>query len=100
MSELTKEDFEQALKGLATKDDLLKAVAPLATKKDLEEQTEALARIVADTVANPFTKRFDDLEEKLDYSERIRMIENRLAKLEDEKSGGKFHLRGLGRSKA
>jgi hypothetical protein len=34
--------------------------------------------------------RFDEIESRLDYSERIRMIERRLAKLEDHHTGGKF----------
>ena len=34
--------------------------------------------------------RFDEIESRLDFSDRIRLIEQRLAKLEDERTGGKF----------
>ena len=60
--------------------------------KRIDEAQEELARIIAETVAVPFTRSFDELENRLDYSERIRMIENRLARLEDNKPSGKFRL--------
>jgi hypothetical protein len=109
--ELTKEYFDQVVGTLATKE----AINGLVTKEDLTatkqglrgeikaseqrvikrigEAQEELARIVAETIAIPFTQRFDELEAKLDYSERIRLIEQRLAKLEDERTGSKFSLR-------
>ena len=45
--ELTKEHFDQAIKGLATRDELHTAVAPLATKHDVREGVEELARMVS-----------------------------------------------------
>lgn len=71
--ELTQEHFDKALKA---------AVAPLATKKDLEEQTEALARMVADTIATPFTQRFDRLEELLNIRDRVERHELVIKNLE------------------
>lgn len=70
--ELTKEHFDQALKA---------AVAPLATKKDLEEQTEALARMVADTIATPFTQRFDRLEELLEVEDDVQVLKHQMAEI-------------------
>jgi len=70
--ELTKEYFDQALKA---------AVAPLATKKDLEEQTEALARMVADTIATPFTKRFDRMEDLLEVKDEVQDLKRQMEEL-------------------
>jgi hypothetical protein len=75
--ELTKEHFDQIVKGLATKEDL----KPLATKKDLEEQTEALARMVADNIATPFTKRFDRLEELLEVKDDVQVLKHQMAEI-------------------
>ena len=72
MSELTREYLDQALKAV---------VAPLATKKDLEEQTEALARMVADAIATPFTKRFDRLEELLEVKDDVQVLKRQMAEL-------------------
>jgi hypothetical protein len=60
--ELTKEYFDQTIKGLATKDDL----KPLATKQDVREGVEELARIIANTVANPMEERFAKPESQMD----------------------------------
>jgi len=37
--------------------------------------------------------RFDEIESRLDFRERIGKIEQRLAKLEDQRTGGKFEAR-------
>jgi hypothetical protein len=40
--------------------------------------------------------RFDEIESRLDFRERIGKIEQRLAKLEDEHTGGKFEAQHAG----
>ena len=76
MSELTKEYFEQhlsdQLKGLATKEDL----KPLATKANVHEGVEELARIIAETVANPMEARFNELEKLLEVRLRVDNLES------------------------
>jgi tetrahydromethanopterin S-methyltransferase subunit G len=37
--------------------------------------------------------RFDEIESKLDFSERLRLVEQRIGKLEDDKTDGKFVAR-------
>jgi hypothetical protein len=85
MSEITLKAIEQLLdkklKNVVTTADLQKAVAPLATQKGLEEQTEALARMVADTIATPFTKRFDRLEELLEVKDDVRVLKRQMAEI-------------------
>jgi hypothetical protein len=73
--------LDAKLKNVATTADLQKAVAPLATKKHLEAQTEELARMVADTIAVPFTKRFEHLEEILDFADRVQTLERQMSRL-------------------
>jgi hypothetical protein len=70
--ELTKEYFDQALKA---------AVAPLATKVDVSESVEQLARIVADTIATPFSKRFDRLEDLLKVKDDVDTLKQQMAEL-------------------
>ena len=92
MSELTKEYFEQVVSGLATQKDL----AGLATKEDLaqglktteariikriHESQEELARIVADTIATPFTKRFDRLEELLEVKDDVQTLKRQMSEI-------------------
>ena len=55
--QLTQEHFDQQIAKLATKEDV---------HHEVREGVEDLARIIADTIAMPFTKRFDRLEELLD----------------------------------
>jgi hypothetical protein len=69
--ELTKEYFDQALKGLVTKDDLQKAVAPLATS----EQVEELARMTA--------SGFEDIQGRLDVTEHVKTFERKFQRLEE-----------------
>lgn len=85
MSEITLKAIEQLLdtklKNVATTADLQNAVAPLATKQDLEKQTEDLARMIADTITTPFTKRFDRLEELLEVKEEVRVLKKQMAEI-------------------
>jgi hypothetical protein len=68
--ELTKEHFDQVVKGLAT-------------KQDIRDGVDELARIIAETIAAPFTERFDDLEKRLDVTEQIKLFERKFQKLEE-----------------
>lgn len=79
--ELTKEYFDQVVSGLATKKDL----TPLATKADVKrevrEGVEDLARIIADTIATPFSKRFDRLEELLEVKEDVLTLKRQMLEI-------------------
>jgi hypothetical protein len=71
--ELTKEHFEQTL--AATEKRIIKRI---------DDAQEELARIVADTVAAPFTERFERLEELLKVKDdvetlKLQMVEIRSA---------------------
>ncbi len=105
--DVTKEYFDQAIKnvtkGLATKDDVknlatkeeLKNLATkddvknlatkeelkkLATKEDVREGVEELARIIAETIANPMEIRFSRLEKKFEMIERVHRLETNMEK--------------------
>jgi hypothetical protein len=56
-------------------------MAHLATKKDIKEQTEELARIIADTIAIPFTQRFDRLEELLEVKDDVQTLKRQMAEI-------------------
>jgi hypothetical protein len=75
MSELTKEYFDQVVKGLATINALHTAVAPLATKQDVREGVEELARMVAEG--------FEDVQHRLDVQQLIQAHERKFQKLEE-----------------
>jgi len=62
--ELTKEYFDQVIKEQTNE---LKAYA--------ENQTEALARIINDTVADPMEKGFAKLDEGLTVAKRVQQLE-------------------------
>lgn len=79
--ELTKEYLDQVVSGLATKKDLQAALAPLATKKDVREAVDDLARIIADTVATPFTERFTHLEGLLAVKEDVQTLKRQMAEI-------------------
>lgn len=85
MSELTKEYFDQVLKGLATKEDLKAELASAEKRiiKRIDEAQEELARIVNDTIAVPFTERFDRLEEQRDVAVQLKVFERKFQKLEE-----------------
>jgi hypothetical protein len=91
--ELSKEDLKQIL---SDNEHLLgQTLQAMESRiiKRIDDAEEHLAAIVAETIAAPFTARFDELEQKLDYSERIRLIERRLARLEDDTKSSGFALR-------
>jgi hypothetical protein len=76
MSELTKEYFEQHLdQKLQQQTTELKAYAT--------EQTADLARIIANTVANPMEERFDRLESRIDVTERVQHLETDMQKIKE-----------------
>ena len=65
--ELSKEHFDQVVKGLATKADL----KPLATTEQIDE----LARMVADG--------FTDMQSRLDVTAQIKTFERKFQRLEE-----------------
>ena len=72
MSELTKEYFDQQIAKLATKEDV---------HREVREGVEDLARIVADTIATPFTKRFDRLEELLEVKDDVATLKRQMTEI-------------------
>ena len=68
MSELTKEYFDQQ-------------IAKLSTKDDLNDAVEALARIIAETIAEPFTKRFDRLEDLLTVKDEVEKLKTQMIEI-------------------
>jgi hypothetical protein len=72
MTPLTEERFEQIL---------TEKLAPLATKSDLHQAVEELARIVGDTIAGPFSKRFDRLEELLEVKEDVLTLKRQMLEI-------------------
>ena len=79
--ELTKEYFDEKLNRLTTKDDLAKQTKEL--KSYAREQSGDLARIIADTVANPMEQRFAILESRTDVTERVRYLETDMQKIKE-----------------
>jgi hypothetical protein len=77
--ELTKEHFDQVLKGLATKADLAASEHRIIGR--IDEAQEQLARMVADTIATPFTKRFDRLEELLEVKEDVQTLKHQMMEI-------------------
>ena len=76
MSDFTLKAIENLL------DQKLKAaVAPLATKDDLRNGVEELARVIANTVAAPFTQRFDRLEKLLQVEQDVQTLKNPMAEI-------------------
>jgi len=74
MTQLTEERFEQILtERLETQTKQL--------KKHTDEQTEALARIIADTIAKPFSERFDRLEELLVVKEDVLTLKRQMLEI-------------------
>jgi hypothetical protein len=68
--ELTKEHFDQSLAGSEKR-----------IIKRIDEAQEELARIVADTIATPFTKRFDELEGMLEVKEEVQTLKRQMAEI-------------------
>lgn len=77
--ELTKEHFDQVLKGLATKADLAATEQRIICR--IDEAQEQLARMVADTIATPFTKRFNRLEELLEVKEDVQTLKRQVLEI-------------------
>jgi hypothetical protein len=76
MPELTLEAIEQMLdKKFDEK------LAPLATRGDVREAVDELAGIIADTIATPFTKRFDRLEELLEVKEDVLTLKQQMREI-------------------
>jgi Na+/phosphate symporter len=84
--DLTKEQFDKALKGLATKDDLKK----LVTKDDLDERFEKQTRILmayADNqvsgLAAMVADGFEEIKGLLDVRERVAQFEKEMRKIKE-----------------
>ena len=74
MAELTKQDLEQLLdKRLQSTEDRI--------IKRIDEAQEELARLIADTVATPFTQRFEHLESQLDVKNDVAVLKQQVAEL-------------------
>ena len=61
------------------------ALAPLATKADVHrevrEAVDDLARIIADTIATPFTERFERLEELLAVKDDVEQLKRQMLEI-------------------
>jgi hypothetical protein len=83
MSEITLKAIEQLLDqklgGLVTKDDAATTEGRII--KRIEESQEDLARIVADTIATPFTKRLDRIEELLKVKDDVENLKRQMEEL-------------------
>ena len=82
--ELTKEHFDQTIKGLATKNELKN----LATKDDLQKavsssEKKIIARIdeAQEELAQITSGGFDDVLDRLDVRERMQKLEKEMAKI-------------------
>jgi transketolase len=89
--ELTQEYFDEKLNQLASKEELNAHTGAFNQRFDgieqrfekqttdlkafAKEQTEELARIIADTVATPMEQRFAKLEARQDVAERVKALE-------------------------
>ena len=63
MTELSKEYFDEGLRTLETN-----------LAKKIDDQTEQLARIIADTVAAPMEQHFADLKDYLEVREDVQAL--------------------------
>jgi hypothetical protein len=68
--ELTKEYFDEGLRSLETN-----------LAKKIEDQTEHVARIIADTVATPMEQHFADLKDYLEVREDVQTLKAEMQKI-------------------
>jgi len=68
--QLTKEHFDESL-----------AASEKRIIGRIDDAQEELARIVADTIAAPFTKRFDQLEELLKVKEDVQTLKRQMTEI-------------------
>ena len=74
MSEITLKAIEQLLdKRLDTTEQRI--------IKRIDEAQEELARMVADTIATPFSKRFDRLEELLEVKDDVQLLKRQMVEI-------------------
>jgi hypothetical protein len=73
MTQLTEERFDEIL---------TQKLAPLATKQDVREGVEELARMTSAGFART-EERFDDIKQRLDYAEQMKMFERKFQNLEE-----------------
>ena len=74
MSEITLKAIEQLL------DKRLETTEAIIIKR-IDDSQEELARLIADTVANPFTKRFDRLEQFLEVKEEVQVLQRQMTEI-------------------
>jgi hypothetical protein len=79
MTELTKEYFDSQLGNLATKDDL----KPLATKKDVEKGVGELAGIIANTIAEPMERHFQEVKKELDVYAEVKVLKADMERIKE-----------------
>jgi hypothetical protein len=70
--ELTKEYFDEGLRTLETN-----------LSKKIDDQTEQVARIIADTVATPMEQHFADLRDYLGVREDVQMLKVDMQKIKE-----------------
>jgi hypothetical protein len=73
----THQDFDQVVEGLATKKHLDASLGAMEQRLigRIDEAQEELARIIAETIATPFTERFNHLEELLAVKKDVQVFE-------------------------
>jgi hypothetical protein len=88
MAELTKEYFDQRIgditqrfDGVASKADLQGQTKEL--KAFAEEQTDALARIIATTVAEPMERHFEKLDKELDMYAEVKQLKADMERIKE-----------------
>lgn len=86
--ELTKQYFDEQLGRLnqrfddvATKKDLQEQTKEL--KQFAEEQTDALARIIATTVAEPMQRHFEKLDKELDVYAEVKQLKADMERIKE-----------------
>jgi hypothetical protein len=70
--ELTKEYFDEGLRTLETN-----------LSKKIGDQTERLARIIAETVATPMEQHFTDLKDYLEVREDVQTLKVEMQKIKE-----------------
>lgn len=88
MAELTREYFDQQISvinqrfdGVATKSDLQAQTKELKTFA--EEQTDALARIIATTIAEPMERHFEKINKELDVYAEVKQLKADMERIKE-----------------
>lgn len=83
--EFTKEYFDQKFKQSDERFEKLMTFLQenMATKADLREAVEELARLTAETVANPMEQHFAEVKAELAMHQRVRQLETDMRKIKE-----------------